>query len=119
MFPLEKYVYVVKGNIITALQTYAGRVYTGVAHCAPEDEFNFETGKKLAAARCNEKIAHARFKYAQKKFKEACALKEKALKQYEKYYKFMEDATEIWQNSVYHTMEVEENLGVEFNGVEK
>ena len=32
---------------------HAGRIAKGYAKCSPDDEFDMETGKKLAAARCN------------------------------------------------------------------
>jgi hypothetical protein len=50
---------------VVAMSTFAGKVITGVARCAPEDEFNIEAGKKLAAARCSVKIAEKRLKRAE------------------------------------------------------
>ena len=50
---------------VVAMSTFAGKVITGVARCAPEDEFNIEVGKKLAAARCSVKIAEKRVKRAE------------------------------------------------------
>jgi hypothetical protein len=50
---------------IVAMSTFAGKVVTGVARCAPGDEFNIETGKKIAAARCSVKIAEKRLKRAE------------------------------------------------------
>ena len=49
---------------IVAMSTFAGKVVTGVARCAPSDEFNIDAGKKLAAARCSVKIAEKRMKRA-------------------------------------------------------
>ena len=118
MFPLEKYTYIVKGKTVKALQTYAGEVYAGVAKCAPEDEFDFEKGRGLAAARCNEKIAKARYEYARKKFEEAYRLKNKALQQFEKYGQFLNDADEAYNEAIYDKEMIEEDLGVEFDGVE-
>jgi hypothetical protein len=51
---------------IVALSTFAGKPVAGVARCAPEDTFDIEAGKKLAAARCGAKIAEKRMKYAEK-----------------------------------------------------
>lgn len=70
-YPLEKYRYYFAGNKIIAVSTYAGRQVRGVAICHPDDNFNIETGKRIAAARCNEKIAEKRFNRAQSKFFEA------------------------------------------------
>ena len=59
---------------VVAVSTYAGRKVRGVAKCDPRDKFSIENGKKLAAARCNVKIAEKRFKRAEKKHAEAVAL---------------------------------------------
>ena len=56
---------------VVAVSTYAGRKVRGVAKCDPRDEFSVENGKKLAAARCNLKIAEKRAKRAEKKWAEA------------------------------------------------
>ena len=50
---------------VVAFSTFAGKVITGVAHCAPEDTFDVEIGKKIAAARCSVKIAEKRMKRAE------------------------------------------------------
>ena len=65
-----KYV-VIPGEKVIAISTYAGRTVKGVAKCHPNDEFDVEFGKKLAAARCNEKISHKRLIRALNKYREA------------------------------------------------
>lgn len=65
------YKYVVTPNKVIAISTYAGRTVKGVAKCHPNDTFDVEFGKKLAAARCNEKIAYKRLTRALNKFTEA------------------------------------------------
>lgn len=50
---------------IVAMSTFAGRTVVGVARCSAADEFNIETGKKIAAARCSVKIAEKRVKRAE------------------------------------------------------
>lgn len=50
---------------IVAMSTFAGRTVAGVARCADSDTFDIEAGKRLAAARCNLKIAEKRMKYAE------------------------------------------------------
>lgn len=60
---VPKYRYYTNGeNVVVAVASYAGRTIRGVAKCSEQDEFNLETGKKLAAARCAMKIARARVK---------------------------------------------------------
>ena len=72
MFPLEKYKYFTNGlDLVIAEQTFAGKKYRGVARCNPEDVFDYETGKKIAALTCNLKICEARKKYADIKLKNA------------------------------------------------
>ena len=56
---------------IVAMSTFAGRTVVGVARCADTDEFDTETGKKLAAARCSVKIAEKRKKRAEVCYKMA------------------------------------------------
>ena len=69
MYPLDKYKYVIRtmanGNKqIIALSTYGGKVVKGKATCAPDDNYDEETGKKLAAARCELKVAKKRYQRA-------------------------------------------------------
>lgn len=73
-------------TIVVALSSYAGRPVKGVAKCGPDDTFDLEKGKALAAARCNFKIAYKRkerattkyyasvaeFQNAQKKLDDVC-----------------------------------------------
>ena len=64
------YKYVVTPNKVIAISTYAGRTVRGVAKCHPNDTFDEEYGKQLAAARCNEKIARKRYARACNKYNE-------------------------------------------------
>ena len=77
-YPLEKYKYYEYKNenggmTICAMSTYGGRPVKGLAKCDPRDEFDVEKGKKLAAARCNLKVAQKRQARASKKYLEASA----------------------------------------------
>lgn len=60
---VPKYRYYTNGEIVVAVASYKGRTIRGVAKCSEQDEFDLETGKKLAAARCAMKIARERVKY--------------------------------------------------------
>lgn len=42
-------------KVVIAITNVAGHTVKGYAKCSPEDTFDFETGKKIAAARCNVK----------------------------------------------------------------
>ena len=70
-YPIDKYRFYMAGHKIIAVSTYAGRQVRGVAICHPDDNFNVETGKRIAAARCNHKIAEKRYARAQKKYADA------------------------------------------------
>lgn len=71
MYPIEKYKFVVRparvdkngeahGPEVIAISHYAGQTIKGVAKCSPNDEFDLEYGKRLAAARCNQKVCEKR-----------------------------------------------------------
>lgn len=72
-FPLEKYKFYVnpKEKKVYAVSSYCGRKVCGTATCAPDDEFDLEKGKKLAAARCNLKVAEKRLRRAARKHNES------------------------------------------------
>ena len=91
-FPLEKYRYFVAGNKVIACSTYAGKRVRGVAICHPDDEFNLELGKQLAAARCNEKIAIKRYARANRRLDEAIKATEEASKHMHKMADYRNDA---------------------------
>ena len=59
---------------ISARSTYAGRTVKGYAKCDPRDSYDVETGKELAAARCNSKIANKRMARAQKQVAKAAQM---------------------------------------------
>ena len=70
-YPLEKYRFYTNGNRVIAVSTYAGKTVRGVAICHPDDNFDIEIGKRIAAARCNEKVAERRLARASNKAIEA------------------------------------------------
>ena len=76
MYPIEKYQFKVyehinedntKSSIVMAISTYNGKIVKGVAKCMSSDSFDLETGKKLAAARCDLKVCEKRKKALEKK----------------------------------------------------
>ena len=94
MYPIEKYRYYTNGNKVIAVSTYAGKTVRGVAKCAPEDEFDLETGKKIAAARCAVRIAEKRVARAEQKVEEANVMLGRARAHYDKMDDYMYDAHE-------------------------
>ena len=60
---IPKYSYFTNGkDTVVAVASYAGKRVRGVAKCSEMDEFDLAKGEKLAAARCNLKIAKMREK---------------------------------------------------------
>ena len=53
------------------LSSYAGKTVRGISKCDPNDNYNEVTGKLLAQARCDAKIAKKRFKNAQNEYRKA------------------------------------------------
>lgn len=63
---IPKYSYFTNGkDTVVAVASYAGKRVRGVAKCSEMDEFDLAKGEKLAAARCNLKIAKMREKNLQ------------------------------------------------------
>ena len=89
-----EYKYIVTGNKVIALSRDAGKVVRGVARCSANDTFDVEFGKKLAAARCNVKIAVRREKRAANKWNESAEQYYKAKRRYDKFKTAVTEATE-------------------------
>ena len=79
-YPLEKYRFYIAGRKIIAVSSYAGKTVRGCSICHPDDNFDLETGKRIAAARCNEKVAAKRLNRASQKSIEATMAVEAAKK---------------------------------------
>ena len=98
-YPLEKYHYYTYRRadgamVVKAVSTYAGQNIFGKAVCHPNDKFDLEKGKELAAARCNEKVAEKRLRRAQKKRDEAAAIYHRAMRKYDDMVAYENDALE-------------------------
>ena len=92
-YSLNKYKYAQTGNKVIAISTYAGRTVRAVAKADPRDAFSLEDGKKLAAARCNAKIATKRTKNAEFQLSRAKAALEQAEARYNKMTAYFNDAS--------------------------
>ena len=91
-FPLSKYKFYFAGNKIIAVSTYAGKLVRGVSICHPEDDFDQETGMRLAAARCNEKVANKRYARAQSQYIKACKARDAAIAHVDAMKEYMNDS---------------------------
>lgn len=60
MLSLKHFRFYKANNKIVAVRTYIGKTVKGIAKCDPRDNYDEETGMKLAAARCNNKVATKR-----------------------------------------------------------
>lgn len=54
-----------ENGTVVCTRLYKGHIIRGAAKCCPEDNFNLETGKKLAYLRCKEKFMYKKVKRAQ------------------------------------------------------
>lgn len=112
-YPLEKYHYYTYRRadgamVVKAVSTYAGQNIFGKAICHPNDKFDLEKGKELAAARCNEKVAEKRLRRAQQKVAETADIYYKAMHKHSNMIAYREDAIE---EKVKATAKVGELLG--------
>lgn len=92
MYTDYNYRYVVTPTKVIALSTYAGRTVRGVAKCHPDDKFDEEFGKKLAAARCNQKIASKRYERAFRKYQFMSNVIKEAEAEFKKTCDYLRDA---------------------------
>ena len=98
-FPYDKYKYFVNGNKIIAISTYAGKTVRGVATCHPEDNFDMETGKQLAAMRCDLKVREKRWKAANQKAEEKWIAFRKAEDESDEADIFLDESYNDWEKA--------------------
>lgn len=101
---MDKYRFYTSKNKVIAVSSYAGKPVRGVAKCDPEDVFSLEDGKKLAAARCNEKISHKRLNRARNRMNEAENAYLAAKRHYEKMQKYFTDSQTSCSKAQDYTM---------------
>ena len=77
---------------VAAVSSYAGRNVRAVARCSSNDTYDFEKGKKLAAARCDLKVREKRVKRAFNKRYEAFVALEQAKKHFDKMNQYYSDS---------------------------
>jgi len=91
-YPISKYRFYDAGNKIIAVSTYAGKQVRGVAICHPDDNFDHELGKQIAASRCNLRIANKRYARAKAKYDEAMVKLAQAQKHVDNMRAYMNDS---------------------------
>lgn len=110
----EKYnFYYNTGNgTVVCTTTYKGHIVRGIAKCSPEDNFDVETGKRLAYLRCKYKFAKKKLKHAKKVYNEAVIANARAKNNFEKAREFMCDSSIQLENINYELTDFEMDLGI-------
>lgn len=113
-YPLDKYKYFTfkndKGSMaVAAVSSFAGKKVRAVANCDPQDDFDLEKGKQLAAARCNKKIAAKRLMRATDKYEEALFAADKAVAHYEHMRAYFMDSVDQFDEAVAELDQLMEN----------
>jgi hypothetical protein len=78
---------------VECLSSFAGKPVRGIAKCDPDDNFNVESGKEIAFARCELKISNKRRKKAFANYARAQADFERAKERLTKASDYIVDAT--------------------------
>lgn len=110
MYTDYNYRYVVTPNKVIALSTYAGKTVRGIAKCHPTDEFNEEYGKRLAAARCNRKIAAKRYERAFRKYRFMCEALKEVEAEFKKSCDYLRDAAAAEKEAILSVMDIRKEL---------
>lgn len=101
---------------VVAVSSFAGKPVKGYADCHPNDEFDREYGRALAAARCAEKIAAKRCNRAYSKVDEAKALVNAAMAHLQKMMQYEADAEANYNIASYELMQIESEKQCDCDG---
>lgn len=107
---MARYRFIQNDNNVICLSSYAKRAVRGIAKCSPADEFDLETGKKLAQLRCDTKIAEKRLIRAREKYSESVDALNKALKYYDDMWEYYLDSLEQYKESKIQLKMFEEKI---------
>lgn len=88
-----RYRYYKAGPKTICVSSFAGKPVRGVAICASDDEHDEKIGEDLARLRCDLKIAKKRKAHAHDCATEAWTAARQALRTYDKYAQYYEDAS--------------------------
>lgn len=97
----ENYVYIKSDDCLSAGARFAGNWVWGHAKCHPDDIYDEDFGKNLAAARCNAKIADLRFKRACAKYHEKMLATKQADKEFHDACDYLTNAYELRKQARY------------------
>ena len=98
-----------KGSkMMVCLSSFCKKTVRGIAKCNGDiDEFDVEYGKKLAQARCDEKICEKRVQRATRRLDWAKKNLEFAQAEYERMEKYLADSKRDYDAACEHTISVE------------
>lgn len=96
---------------VVAVSSFAGKPVRATAKCDPSDTFSIDSGKELAAARCESKIAHRRCKCAKAKLERALAEANKAQEQLDFAISYYKNATNDKESADKAVAKILEKLG--------
>lgn len=116
MYPIDKYRYYTAKTAtgsrkIIAVSTYAGKTVRGVAICHPEDTFDIEKGKEIAAARCALKVAMKRLGRARKAYRDTNDKLDQLYNKVEKMRQYYSDAANAVYGAEDHLNDLLDALG--------
>ena len=109
MNEFTNYRFIKHENEVIAISTFAGRTVKGKAKCHPNDTFDFEFGSRLAAARCNMKIAFLRYKRACKKYEDAKAARLRIQREFNDCCDYLTNSCERLKKAYFEVEELEGN----------
>ena len=88
-----------ENGTVVCTRLYKGHIIRGTAKCCPEDNFDIETGKKLAYLRCKEKFMYKKLKHAHSVCIEALDAIDEAKRNLVKAHEFLDDSEENFENA--------------------
>ena len=97
-------------DTIAAVSSYAGKTVKAYAKCDPRDSFDEQSGKTLAAARCNAKVAEKREARARRKVVEAQRKLDDARRYYENMARYLDDAKKEFSQANIEVTKLEQKL---------
>ena len=109
-YPMSKYKFFTGKNKVIAVSTYEGKPVRGIAKCSPEDAFDMNKGKELAAARCNERVAEKRMRRAVKEYEKAKKIFAEAENRVNKMNDYYRDSRMALHNAHHRVFEVLETM---------
>lgn len=112
-YPIENYKFIIipEKKKVIAITHYQGKVVKGIAVCSEHDEFDVETGKRLASARANVKVAMKRKARAEKKLAYFDKIIDDVEREYHELEGYAYDAGERWENAIDELANVLNDVG--------